>query len=154
MGAPIGAAALAIVYPALVKTYGLIGEHAGLAAPGSRRMAGFAELLSGGVSKLPVTAMWAMLAAVVLGIVFAIMETQPRLKRWSPSPTGLSLGLLLPFSSLASMFIGAVAGWAWQKANPKSAQAYLIPLASGLIAGEAMVAVIVPVLLWLGLGHP
>jgi uncharacterized oligopeptide transporter (OPT) family protein len=52
------------------------------------------------------------------------------------------------------MFIGAVAGWAWQKANPKSAQAYLIPLASGLIAGEAMVAVIVPVLLWLGLGHP
>ena len=153
MGAPIGAAALAIVYPALVKTYGLIGEHAGLAAPGSRRMAGFAELLSGGVSKLPVTAMWAMLAAVVLGIAFAIMETQPRLKRWSPSPTGLSLGLLLPFSSLAAMFIGAVAGWAWEKSHPKSAGAYLIPLASGLIAGEAMVAVIVPVLLWLGLGH-
>ena len=153
MGAPIGAAALAIVYPALVKTYGLIGDHAGLAAPGSRRMAGFAELLSGGVSKLPAAAMWAMLVAIVLGIVFAIMETHPRLKRWSPSPTGLSLGLLLPFSSLAAMFIGAVAGWAWQKTSPKSAGAYLIPLASGLIAGEAMVAVIVPVLLWLGLGH-
>jgi uncharacterized oligopeptide transporter (OPT) family protein len=98
--------------------------------------------------------MWAMLAAALLGVVFAIMETRPRLKRWTPSPTGLSLGLLLPFSSLASMFIGALAGWAWQRANPRSAEAYLIPLASGLIAGEAMVAVIVPVLLWLGLGHP
>ncbi|HEY1447521.1 MAG TPA: OPT family oligopeptide transporter [Caulobacteraceae bacterium] len=153
MGAPIGAAALAVVYPALVRTYGLIGDHAGLAAPGSRRMAGFAELLSGGVSKLPVTAMWAMAVAALLGIAFAIMETNPRLKRWTPSPTGLSLGLLLPFSSLASMFIGALAGWVWQRANPRSAESYLIPLASGLIAGEAMVAVIVPVLLWLGLGH-
>jgi uncharacterized oligopeptide transporter (OPT) family protein len=153
MGAPIGAAALAVVYPALVKTYGLIGEHAGLAAPGSRRMAGFAELLSAGVSKLPSTAMWAMAAAALLGVIFAIMETNPRLKRWTPSPTGLSLGLLLPFSSLASMFIGALVGVIWQRANPRSAGAYLIPLASGLIAGEAMVAVIVPVLLWLGLGH-
>jgi uncharacterized oligopeptide transporter (OPT) family protein len=153
MGAPIGAAALAVVYPALVRTYGLIGDHAGLAAPGSRRMAGFAELLSGGVSKLPVTAMWAMAVAALLGVAFAIMETNPRLKRWTPSPTGLSLGLLLPFSSLASMFIGALAGWFWQRANPRSAESYLIPLASGLIAGEAMVAVIVPVLLWLGLGH-
>ena len=53
MGAPIGAAALAFTYPLLVKTYGLIGDHAQLAAPGARRTAAFAELLSTGVSKLP-----------------------------------------------------------------------------------------------------
>ena len=34
MGAPIGAAALAVTYPALVKTYGIVGDHAGLAARG------------------------------------------------------------------------------------------------------------------------
>ncbi len=153
LGAPIGAAALALVYPALVKTYGIIGEHAQLAAPGARRSAGFAELLSAGISKLPQSALWAMLAAAILGVVFAIMETHPRLKRWTPSPTGLSLGVLLPFSSMAAMFVGAVGGLIWQRASPRSAGNYLIPLASGLIAGEAMVAVIVPVLLWLGLGH-
>ncbi|HEY2480872.1 MAG TPA: OPT/YSL family transporter, partial [Caulobacteraceae bacterium] len=98
-------------------------------------------------------ALWAMLAAAILGIVFAVMETHPRLKRWTPSPTGLSLGVLLPFSSMASMFAGAVGGLIWQRASPRSAGNYLIPLASGLIAGEAIVAVIVPVLLWLGLGH-
>jgi uncharacterized oligopeptide transporter (OPT) family protein len=152
MGAPIGAAALAVTYPALVKTYGIIGPHAELAAPGSRRIAGFAELLSGGAGALPVTALWATLGAILLGILFAVMETHPRLKRWTPSPTGLSLGLLLPFSSVASMFVGALGGWAWQKANPRSAAVYVIPLASGLIAGEAMIAVIVPVLLWLGWG--
>jgi uncharacterized oligopeptide transporter (OPT) family protein len=154
MGAPIGAAVLAMVYPALVKTYGIVGEHAKLAAPGSRRSAGFVELLTGGAGHIAPSALWAMVIAAALGVIFAVMETNPRWRRWTPSPTGLSLGVLLPFSSLATMFLGAVAGEAWQRSHPRSAAAYLIPLASGLIAGEAMVAVIVPALLALGLGHP
>jgi uncharacterized oligopeptide transporter (OPT) family protein len=153
IGAPIGAAVLAVTYPALVKTYGIIGEHAKLAAPGSRRAAGFAELLSGGVDKLPASAMWAMLIAVGLGIVFAVMEAQPRLRRWAPSPTGLSLGMLIPFSSVSTLFLGGVVSEAWLRARPRSAAAYLIPLASGLIAGEAIMAVLIPLLLAAGLGH-
>ncbi len=153
LGAPIGAAALAWTYPALVKTYGLIGEHAGLAAPGSRRAAGFAELLSTGVDKLPPSAMIAMVVAALLGVLFTLLETRPRTQRWAPSPTGLGLGVLLPFASIAAMFIGGVAGEIWRKRHPASAEIYMIPLASGLIAGEALIAVIVPVLLWLGLGH-
>jgi uncharacterized oligopeptide transporter (OPT) family protein len=152
IGAPIGAAALAWTYPALVRTYGIVGEHAQLAAPGSRRSAGFAELFSGGLDKLPPSALWAMLVFALLGAFFAFLEQNPRLKTWTPSPTGLGLGMLLPFSSLATLFLGGAAGAIWQRRNPASASAYLVPLASGLIAGEAIVAVIVPVLLWLGLG--
>ena len=147
LAAPIGAGALALVYPALVKTYGLIGEHAQLAAPGARRTAGFAELLAGGADKLPQSALWAMAAFAVLGVVFAILEQRPALKRWVPSPTGLSLGMLLPFAAVATLFVGGLGGAIWQRARPKSAAAYLIPLASGLIAGEAMMAVLIPVLL-------
>ena len=154
IGAPIGAGVLAIVYPYLVRTYGIIGEHAKLSAPGSRRAAGFVELLSGGLDKLPVSAMWAMLVAVLLGVAFAIMETKPRLRRWTPSPTGVSLGMLIPFSSVSTLFVGGVISEAWLRRNPRSAAAFLIPLASGLIAGEAMIAVIVTFLLAAGLGHP
>jgi uncharacterized oligopeptide transporter (OPT) family protein len=153
LAAPIGAGALALVYPALVKTYGIVGEHAGLAAPGARRTAGFAELLAGGADKLPVSALWAMLAFAVLGVIFAVMEQNKSLKRWAPSPTGLSLGMLLPFAAIATLFVGGVGGAIWQKLSPKSAASYLIPLASGFIAGEAMIAVIVPVLLAFHLGH-
>ncbi|HLY79662.1 MAG TPA: OPT/YSL family transporter, partial [Caulobacteraceae bacterium] len=64
-GAPIGAAALAFTYPLLVKTYGLVGDHAQLAAPGSRRTAAFAQLLAAGVDKLPPSALWAGLAAAL-----------------------------------------------------------------------------------------
>ncbi len=153
IGAPIGAAALAWTYPALVKTYGILGDHAQLAAPGSRRAAGFAEILSGGLSKLPPSAVEAMGVSILLGILFAVLEQQPKLKNLVPSPVGTALGMLLPFSSVATLFIGGVAGTIWQARAPKTADKYLIPLASGLVAGEAMIAVLVPVLLALGLGH-
>jgi len=148
----IGAAALAFTYPLLVKTYGLIGDHAQLAAPGARRTAAFAQLLAAGVDKLPPSALWAGLAAAVLGGVFAAMEQNERLSRWTPSPVALSLGLLLPFSSLSTMFLGAVVGAVWLARHPASAARYLIAVASGFIAGEALVAVIAPVLIAVGIG--
>ena len=152
VGAPIGAAALAFTYPLLVKTYGLIGDHAQLAAPGSRRTAAFAQLLVAGVDKLPPSALWAGLVASVLGCIFAAMELNERVRRWTPSPVALSLGLLLPFSSISTMFLGAVVGAVWLARHPASASRYMIAVASGFIAGEAMLAVVAPVLIALGVG--
>jgi uncharacterized oligopeptide transporter (OPT) family protein len=152
IGAPIGAAALAFTYPLLVKTYGLIGDHAQLAAPGARRSAAFAQLLVAGVDKLPPSALWAGLAAAALGCVFAAMEQSERVRRWTPSPVALSLGLLLPFSSISTMFLGAVIAAVWLARHPASAARYLIAVASGFIAGEAMLAVIAPALIALGVG--
>jgi uncharacterized oligopeptide transporter (OPT) family protein len=154
IGAPIGAAALSVSYPALVKTYGLIGEHAKLAAPGSRRSAALAELLSAGIDKLPQSALWAMLIAVAAGALFAIMEENPKLKRWTPSPTGLGLGVLLPFASVTTIFAGGLIAQLWRRLKPEQAKTYQVPLASGFIAGEAMVAVLVALLgLALGFGR-
>ena len=131
LAAPIGAAALALTYPALVKAYGIVGEHARLAAPGARRTAGFAELLAGGADRLPQIALWAMAAFAALGILFAILEQHPNWRRWVPSPTGLSLGMLLPFSAIVAFFLGGVGGAVWQRLRPASARVYMIPLASG-----------------------
>jgi uncharacterized oligopeptide transporter (OPT) family protein len=44
------------------------------------------------------------------------------------------------------MFIGGLIAKFWTKASPRTSTAYMIPLASGFIAGEALIAVIVPVL--------
>jgi putative OPT family oligopeptide transporter len=152
IGAPIGAAALAFTYPLLVKTYGLIGDHAQLAAPGARRTAAFAELLSAGASKLPQSALWAGLVAALFGCLFAVLELNPKVKRWVPSPVALSLGVLVPFSSISTMFIGAAIGAVWMARHPASAKRYLIAVASGFIAGEAMMAVVAPALFALGVG--
>ncbi len=151
IGAPVGAAALAWTYPLLVSTYGIVGENAGLAAPTARRAAGFAEILSAGVDALPTTALMAMGVAIVLGIVFALAE-DTKWKNFVPSPTGLGLGFLLPFSAVATIFVGAVLGTIWWLVARRSANVYAVPLASGFIAGEALVAVLVPVLLYFGFG--
>ena len=80
------------------------------------------------------------------------METKDKIKQWVPSTVALSLGVLLPFSSISVMLIGGIIGSAWMATHPASAKRYLIAVASGLIAGEAMVAVIAPVLIMLHVG--
>jgi uncharacterized oligopeptide transporter (OPT) family protein len=153
IGAPVGAAVVAVVYPALVHTYGIVGEHAKLSAPGSRVSAGFTEILATGGAALPASALWAMAASVFLGALFAVLEQRPRLRKFCPTPVGLSLGILLPFSVIVGLFVGGVANLAWRSSSKRSSDDYLVPLASGLIAGEAIVAVFVPILVALGIGR-
>jgi uncharacterized oligopeptide transporter (OPT) family protein len=58
--------------------------------------------------------------------------------------------MLVPASVIVTMAIGGLVALIWTNRSPKSSAAYLIPLASGLIAGEALIAVIVPLLVVMG----
>ncbi len=146
---PIGAATVAFVYPLLRDTYGIGGDH-GLQSPISTKWAGFAKLLSAGVSALPHGAVQALVIGTALGIVLTILEST-RWRRWLPSPTGLGIGMLVPGSAVISMFLGGVAAEIWKRGSPKSAERYLVPTASGFIAGEAIIAVVIPILVVIGL---
>lgn len=149
LAVPVGAAAVSWVYPLLRSTYGIGGEH-GLQSPISQKWAGFAQLLSKGLSALPPGALTALSIAVVLGIVFTVMEST-KLKKWTPSPTGLGIGMLVPAAAIIPMFVGAVIDVVWGKVHPKSYERHLTPLASGFIAGEAIIAVVIPILVAVGL---
>jgi uncharacterized oligopeptide transporter (OPT) family protein len=149
LAVPVGAAAVAIVYPLLRDTYGIGGEH-GLQSPISQRFAGFGRILSQGVEALPPGAVVALVIGVVFGIVLTLLEGT-RIRAMVPSPTGIGIGMLVPGSAVVSMFIGAVGAELWKLARPKQATQNLIPLASGFIAGEALVAVIIPILVAIGI---
>ncbi len=148
LGTPVGAAAVAWMYPLLRSTYGIVGENAGLSSPISRRLAGFAEILSQGFEALPAGAVPALFVGVALGITFTLMEER-RIK-WVPSPTGAAIGMLVPASVIIVMFLGSVVDVIWRRVNRAANEAYMVPLASGLIAGEAIVAVVIPLLVALG----
>jgi uncharacterized oligopeptide transporter (OPT) family protein len=149
---PVGAAAVSWMYPLLRSTYGIVGPDAGLSSPTSRRWAGFAEILSQGASALPSGAITAMLIAAVLGIVFTVLED--RKQTWVPSPTATGIGMLVPAAVIIVMFLGGFVDWLWRRTDKASNELYMTPLASGLIAGEALVAVVVPILVVLGLIAP
>jgi putative OPT family oligopeptide transporter len=153
MAVPIGALALAWVYPLLRDTYGFTGEH-GLTSPTSTRWVGFAKVLSGGFSNLPRGAASALLVGALLGIVFTLCEQKQRWRTFVPSPTGVGIGMLVPFSAVIGMFLGALVDLVWRRASPKSAEHYSIPIASGLIAGEALVAVVIAILAASGIWAP
>ena len=65
----------------------------------------------------------------------------PRHRRFIPSPIGLGLGFLLPFANPLSMLIGALAAWLWSRSRQAHAERYVVPVASGTIAGESIVSV-------------
>ncbi len=153
---PVGAAAVSIVYPLLVDTYHLVeGGRSGheidpstgqlvaaqLSSPISQKWAGFAQILEKGPGALPTSALYMLLLFSVLGVIFTVLESNKKLKKWVPSPTGIGIGILVPFLVVFTMFLGGLVGWIWEKVNRKSADQYMIPLGSGFIAGEAMVAV-------------
>jgi uncharacterized oligopeptide transporter (OPT) family protein len=146
---PVGAATVAWMYPILRTQYGIGGER-GLSSPISRKWAGFAEILSKGLDALPKYALEALVIAVILGILLAVLEATLKNKSLIPSPTGLGIGMLVPASVIVTMVIGGLIGAVWGKVSPRTSESYMIPLASGLIAGEALVAVVVPVLVICG----
>ncbi|MEY4374679.1 MAG: hypothetical protein RL760_846 [Candidatus Eisenbacteria bacterium] len=155
LAVPVGAAAVALVYPLLRDSYGIGGEN-GLQSPISQKWAGFATLLSKGLSALPAGAIPALGIAVVLGILFTVLEGT-KWRKWCPSPTGVGIGMLVPGSAIVTMFLGAVVAALWPKSKENRTSdgenRTLTALASGFIAGEAIVAVIVPILVALGIVH-
>jgi uncharacterized oligopeptide transporter (OPT) family protein len=142
LAVPVGALSVALVYPALRASYG-IGEK-GLTSPISVKWAGFAELLHQGFAALPAGCFEAMLVAVVLGVIITCLE--PRYRRFVPSPTGVGIGMLIPGMAVMPMVLGGVFQWLWARAHPGSEETYDLPLASGFIAGEALLMLVFAVM--------
>ena len=155
---PIGAGCIAIVYPFLKGQYGIGSERyglspelagspgSGLSSPISVKWAGFAELLMKGIDQLPAYSLHALLVATVLGVAITIGEE--KWKQYLPSPTGMALGMLIAAENVVPMLLGGLVQFIWMKRNAKSEEQYNTPLASGLIVGEALLALIIPLLIF------
>jgi uncharacterized oligopeptide transporter (OPT) family protein len=146
IAAPVGSIATAVVYPVLRDKFG-IGPQ-GLSSPISVKWAGFAELLTKGFSALPPGCLVGLLIGIVVGIGLTLLAEMYSQK--TPSPAAIGIGMLIPASVLMTFILGGVGQLIWAKSSPKSEEDYRIPLASGLIAGEAILAVVLAILAALG----
>jgi uncharacterized oligopeptide transporter (OPT) family protein len=159
IAAPIGALAVALVYPMLRGVYG-IGAQAvegqqPLTSPISARIAGFADILSGGFDLLPAYALEFMVVGAMLGILITLGETFWKYgRKWLPSATGLGIGMMVPGFVVFTMVLGGILMSVWLRSDRKNAEKIGMPLASGLIAGEAVMAIVIPLLIALNLVSP
>jgi uncharacterized oligopeptide transporter (OPT) family protein len=142
LAAPIGAAVLSWTYPVLRDAYGVGASPGALASPVSQQIAAVAELLSPGGTAL---GSYALEAALFFGAVCVWMIFSNQLLwRFIPSPVGIAIGMLLPGSLGFTIFLGAIIDAIWTKIDRDRSRELFMPLVTGLIAGEALVAVLVP----------
>lgn len=147
LGCVVGALAVVPLFYLLVPSREALGDTR-FPAPAAFMTAGVAEVLSTGLGGLPPSARTAALWAALAGAVLTLAEhlLPERARRWVPSPMGLGLAFLLPASTSLSFFLGGVAAAVFQRVRPEAAERYVLPVASGVIAGESLVGVAAAVL--------
>ncbi len=130
--------------------YALVPDKAALEAfnpPAANMWKAVADLLTQGIHMLPKTAIWAIVIGAFIGILLPLLERFfPRIRAALPSAMGLGLGLVIPFQSSLSFAIGALIAYLWTRFNARQAETFNIPIASGFVAGESLVAAIIAIL--------
>src|SRR6185436_19089420 len=117
-------------------------------APAAQIWAGVAKVLANGLNALPPGAQKALLIGGAVGIVLALIEEfcPKHLKKYTISSTAIGIAFVIPAFNSISMFLGALIAWAWLRWNKPSGERYTVAIASGLIAGESLIAVLVAAL--------
>ena len=117
-------------------------------APSCLVWAGVSKAFAGGVGGLGTLARSAIAAGLLLGIALAVLEKlAPKpVQHLVPSPSGLGIAMVIPGSNAVAMFLGALIAWGWRKWRRASADRFVTPIASGLIAGESLMGVAVALL--------
>lgn len=129
-------------YNLLVPNADVLGTK--FAAPAALIWKSTAEALSFGLKAIPPSALHLAMYTIAFGVAVTLLENfVPKSRKFLPSPTGLGLGLVLPFGNSLSIFIGALVGWAIMKFAKKETSEYIIPVSSGIIAGESLMSVII-----------
>jgi hypothetical protein len=156
---PVGAFLTPFVFDILEKTYGIGLNPGQLSAPTGLKIATLAIVMEKGLHYLPHGALTASCYAIVIGVLFELLLSLRKkdgvgneVSRfpWIPIPAAFGFALILPPSLTIATAVGCVLSAVWRKFSPKTGGSYdyfAAPVASGLIAGEAMVgSILMPAL--------
>jgi uncharacterized oligopeptide transporter (OPT) family protein len=105
-------------------------------------------VLAKGLEALPHGAQAGLLIGCAVGVVLALIEdfVPKQLKKYTLSSTAVGIAFVIPAWNSISMFLGALIAWGFAKARPAQADRYSLAVASGFIAGESLIAVLVAAL--------
>lgn len=137
----------AILVPDISALTGTDGKDPAFPAPAAQQWLAVAKVFKVGIGNLHPMARQSIFYGLVAGVLLVLLERAlPRYKKYLPSPTGIGLGLILPFYQPLAMFLGAVAAAVAGRNKGSRAAELVVPVSSGLIAGESIVGVVVAAL--------
>ena len=153
-GVVVGGLVVVPVFFVLVPNASVLGTEQ-WPAPAAQVWRGVAELLANGVGALKPSARLGLLVGAVVGLILPVLElTFPKHKKFIPSATGLGLAFTINGFNSVSMFIGALIALGLSKSAPKAADRYIVPVSSGIIAGESLMGVAIALLAVAGILSP
>ena len=137
-----------LLVPNALPLTGTASRPAVFPAVAAQQWKAVAEVFKYGLANLHPMSQTAIAWGAGVGAALAVAEilVPKRYKKLVPSPTGLGLGMVLPFFYPLAMFLGALfatIATAWKK---DWADKYLVAIAAGGIAGESIIGVIVQAL--------
>jgi len=116
-------------------------------APAAQTWRGVAELLSKGVGSLHPTARIGLLIGSLVGIALPLLEMAfPKQRKFIPAATGLGIAFTINGFNAIMMFIGSLGALWLSRSKPAVHEEYTVPVASGIIAGESLMGVLIALL--------
>jgi OPT family oligopeptide transporter len=115
-------------------------------APSAIVWANVSKAFVGGIDALPYSAKLAIAIGLVFGVGLTLLEkAAPNAVRpFVPSPSAFGLAMVVPFSNSLAFFVGAGAAELVRRRYARHVP-YTVPVASGLIAGESLVAIAITI---------
>jgi uncharacterized oligopeptide transporter (OPT) family protein len=116
-------------------------------APAAQTWRAVALALSHGIGSLGRIKTWCIVIGGLTGILLTLLARfSPERKHLIPSPAGLGLAWTFHWYYGLLFFLGGVLGWWVEKKYPRWSAEFTFPLASGWIAGESLMGVVL--VLW------
>jgi len=145
IGVVVGVFVSAAVYRLLTAAYEIPGED--FAGPAVVAWHTMAKVLIEGINK---QILWFAIPGALFGIIVTLMNKIKSINKWLPSPVALGIAFIVPGVYSIAMWLGAILTYGYNRKYPERVDAYGPSLASGLIAGEGLMMVLIAILLILG----
>jgi uncharacterized oligopeptide transporter (OPT) family protein len=111
-------------------------------APSAQTWAAVARAMSRGFEALATAKIWSIVVGGVAGIVFTILPMIfPRHEKYLPSASGFGLAWIFQWYYGVLFFMGAVIAYGFRRKSPARAEEFTFPIASGVMAGGALMGV-------------
>jgi len=114
------------------------------AAPAAQAWRAVALALSKGLEAMEPIKIWSIAVGGALGIILPLLcKYFPKHEKYIPSAGAFGLAWTFQWYYSLLFFVGGLIGWACAKTSPKKAEEFTLPVASGVIAGGALMGVVV-----------
>lgn len=138
----IGTAVTVLAFQILVPNASVLGTDQ-FPAPAAQTWKGVAEAMASGLSTMHPVKIWSMVVGGLIGLLLPILSRLfPKQQKWIPSAAGIGLAWVFQWFYGLLFFAGALIGYGWGKRNPKQSEEFLFPVASGIVAGGALMGVV------------